>query len=52
MGRRVANGRADAGVMPGGCGQGEVIVCDKIRGVRWRPARPPSVHGGDLARQQ
>jgi ribose 5-phosphate isomerase B len=34
VGRRVADGRADAGVVIGGSGQGEVIACNKIRGVR------------------
>lgn len=32
--RRVADGRADAGVVLGGSGQGEVIACNKIRGIR------------------
>ncbi|MEW2502746.1 RpiB/LacA/LacB family sugar-phosphate isomerase [Amycolatopsis sp. NPDC047767] len=32
--RRVADGRADAGIVLGGSGQGEVIACNKIRGVR------------------
>jgi len=34
VGRRVADGRADLGVVLGGSGQGEVIACNKIRGVR------------------
>ncbi|MFI5614468.1 RpiB/LacA/LacB family sugar-phosphate isomerase [Amycolatopsis sp. NPDC051903] len=32
--RRVGDGRAEAGVIVGGSGQGEVIACNKIRGVR------------------
>lgn len=32
--RRVADGRADRGVVLGGSGQGEVIACNKIRGIR------------------
>lgn len=32
--RRVADGRADAAVVLGGSGQGEVIACNKIRGIR------------------
>jgi ribose 5-phosphate isomerase B len=33
-GRRVAEGRADLGIVIGGSGQGEVIACNKVRGVR------------------
>jgi ribose 5-phosphate isomerase B len=32
--RRVADGRADRGLIVGGSGQGEVIACNKIRGIR------------------
>ncbi|MGW4485510.1 RpiB/LacA/LacB family sugar-phosphate isomerase [Amycolatopsis sp. NPDC004368] len=32
--RRVSDGRADAGLVLGGSGQGEVIACNKIRGIR------------------
>jgi ribose 5-phosphate isomerase B len=32
--RRVAAGEADYGVIIGGSGQGEVIACNKIRGIR------------------
>ncbi len=32
--RRVADGRADRGIIVGGSGQGEVIACNKIRGIR------------------
>lgn len=34
IGRRVAAGDADFGIVLGGSGQGEVIACNKIRGVR------------------
>lgn len=34
VGRRVADGRVDAGLILGGSGQGEVIACNKVRGVR------------------
>ncbi|NRQ31795.1 RpiB/LacA/LacB family sugar-phosphate isomerase [Nonomuraea sp. NN258] len=34
VGRRVAAGEADLGVVIGGSGQGEVIACNKVRGVR------------------
>lgn len=34
VGRRVAAGRADFGIVLGGSGQGEVIACNKIRGIR------------------
>ncbi len=34
VGRLVAGGRADVGVVVGGSGQGEQIACNKIRGVR------------------
>ena len=32
--RRVADGRADRGIVVGGSGQGEVIACNKITGIR------------------
>lgn len=32
--RRVVAGRADRGIVVGGSGQGEVIACNKIRGIR------------------
>ncbi|WP_404436389.1 RpiB/LacA/LacB family sugar-phosphate isomerase [Microbacterium aerolatum] len=32
--REVASGRADMGIVLGGSGQGEVVACNKIRGVR------------------
>jgi ribose 5-phosphate isomerase B len=32
--RRVAGGTADRGIVVGGSGQGEVIACNKIRGIR------------------
>jgi ribose 5-phosphate isomerase B len=32
--RRVADGRADRGIIVGGSGQGEVIACNKITGIR------------------
>ena len=32
--RRVVDGRADRGIVVGGSGQGEVIACNKIRGIR------------------
>jgi ribose 5-phosphate isomerase B len=32
--RRVVDGRADRGIIVGGSGQGEVIACNKIRGIR------------------
>ena len=32
--RRVVEGRADAGIVIGGSGQGEVIACNKIAGIR------------------
>ena len=32
--RRVADGRADRAIVIGGSGQGEVIACNKIRGIR------------------
>ena len=32
--RRVADGRADRAIVVGGSGQGEVIACNKIRGIR------------------
>jgi ribose 5-phosphate isomerase B len=32
--RLVAEGRADRGIVIGGSGQGEQIVCNKIRGIR------------------
>ena len=34
VGRRVASGTADTGLVIGGSGQGEVIACNKVRGVR------------------
>jgi ribose 5-phosphate isomerase B len=34
VGQRVADGRADRGIVVGGSGQGEHIACNKIRGVR------------------
>lgn len=34
VGRRVAAGRDDLGIVIGGSGQGEVIACNKVRGVR------------------
>jgi ribose 5-phosphate isomerase B len=34
VGRRVADGRADRGIVIGGTGSGEQIACNKIRGVR------------------
>jgi len=34
VGHRVADGRADRGVVVGGSGSGEQIACNKIRGVR------------------
>lgn len=34
VGRRVAGGHADRGVVIGGTGSGEQIACNKIRGVR------------------
>jgi ribose 5-phosphate isomerase B len=34
VGRLVASGVADTGLVIGGSGQGEVIACNKIRGVR------------------
>ena len=32
--RRVVDGRADRAIVVGGSGQGEVIACNKIRGIR------------------
>jgi ribose 5-phosphate isomerase B len=32
--RRVVDGRADRGIVVGGSGQGEVIACNKITGIR------------------
>jgi ribose 5-phosphate isomerase B len=32
--RRVADGRADRGLIVGGSGQGEVIACNKLPGIR------------------
>lgn len=32
--RRVATGRAERGIVIGGSGQGEVIACNKVRGIR------------------
>jgi ribose 5-phosphate isomerase B len=32
--RRVAGGAADRGIVVGGSGQGEVIACNKMRGIR------------------
>jgi ribose 5-phosphate isomerase B len=32
--RRVVDGRADRGIIVGGSGQGEVIACNKIHGIR------------------
>ena len=32
--RRVADGRADRGIVVGGSGQGEVIACNKLAGIR------------------
>jgi ribose 5-phosphate isomerase B len=32
--RRVVDGRVDRGIIVGGSGQGEVIACNKIRGIR------------------
>ncbi len=32
--RRVVDGRADRAIMIGGSGQGEVIACNKIKGIR------------------
>ncbi|SDM37447.1 RpiB/LacA/LacB family sugar-phosphate isomerase [Nonomuraea jiangxiensis] len=34
VGRRVAAGHDDLGIVIGGSGQGEVIACNKVRGVR------------------
>lgn len=34
VGREVVSGRADMGIVLGGSGQGEVVACNKIRGVR------------------
>jgi ribose 5-phosphate isomerase B len=34
VGYRVADGRADRGIVLGGSGQGETIACNKIRGIR------------------
>ena len=34
VGRRVAAGHDDLGIVIGGSGQGEVIACNKLRGVR------------------
>jgi ribose 5-phosphate isomerase B len=34
VGRRVVAGEADFGIVTGGSGQGEVIACNKIHGVR------------------
>jgi ribose 5-phosphate isomerase B len=34
VGRLVAAGRVDTGLVIGGSGQGEVIACNKVRGVR------------------
>ncbi|CAH0148587.1 RpiB/LacA/LacB family sugar-phosphate isomerase [Microbacterium sp. Bi121] len=34
VGREITSGRADMGIVLGGSGQGEVIACNKIRGVR------------------
>lgn len=34
VGRRVGSGHDDLGIVIGGSGQGEVIACNKIRGVR------------------
>lgn len=34
VGRMVARGDADFGIIVGGSGQGEVIACNKVRGIR------------------
>ncbi|MEW1980220.1 RpiB/LacA/LacB family sugar-phosphate isomerase [Citricoccus sp. NPDC079358] len=34
VGRMVARGDADLGIIVGGSGQGEVIACNKVRGIR------------------
>ncbi|MGG5752306.1 RpiB/LacA/LacB family sugar-phosphate isomerase [Zafaria sp. Z1313] len=34
VGRMVARGEADIGIIVGGSGQGEVIACNKVRGIR------------------
>lgn len=34
VGRRVTSGAADVGLVLGGSGQGEVIACNKLRGIR------------------
>lgn len=34
VGRRVTSGAADVGLVVGGSGQGEVIACNKLRGIR------------------
>lgn len=34
VGRTVARGDADFGIIVGGSGQGEVIACNKVRGIR------------------
>lgn len=34
LGRLVATGEADMGIVIGGSGQGEVVACNKVRGIR------------------
>ncbi|HEX5534796.1 MAG TPA: ribose 5-phosphate isomerase B [Actinomycetales bacterium] len=34
VGKRVTSGAADFGIVIGGSGQGEVIACNKLRGIR------------------
>jgi ribose 5-phosphate isomerase B len=34
VGNRVSSGTADFGIVIGGSGQGEVIACNKLRGIR------------------
>jgi ribose 5-phosphate isomerase B len=42
LGRRVAGGQSDRGIVIGGSGHGEVIACNKVRGVRAGLLQTPS----------